>query len=56
MIETKKSYVVELSEQQARQLYFMLQSNIELLTIGSGYDELRPLYNELKKIFDSGVR
>jgi hypothetical protein len=56
MIQVKKSYVVELSEQQARQLYFMLQSNIELLTIGSGYDELRPLYNELKKIFDSGVR
>jgi hypothetical protein len=56
MIETKKSYVVELSEQQARQLYFMLQSNIELLTIGSGYDELRPLYNELKDIFGGGIR
>jgi hypothetical protein len=28
----------------------------ELLSINSGYDELRTVYNELKKIFDSGIR
>jgi hypothetical protein len=56
MIQTKKSYVVELSEEQARQLYNLVQFNKERLTIGCGYDELRELHNELKDIFDSGIR
>ena len=56
MIEIKKSYVVELQEDQARQLHSMLKSNKELLDIGSGYDELRPLYRELKELFDTGIR
>ena len=30
--------------------------NKELLDIGSGYDELRPLYRELKELFDTGIR
>ena len=56
MIEVEKQYKLTLTEDQARQLHFMLKSNKELLDIGSGYDELRPLYNELKKLFDTGVR
>jgi hypothetical protein len=56
MIETKKSYVVELSEEQTRQLYNLLQFNKERLTIGCGYDDLRELHNELKNLFDTGIR
>ncbi len=56
MIKTKKSYVVELTEDQARQLYDLLQCNNERLIIGCGYDDLRELYNELRNLFDSGIR
>ena len=56
MIEVQKQYKLTLTEDQARQLHSMLKSNKELLDIGSGYDELRPIYNELKKLFDTGVR
>ena len=56
MIEIEKLYTVKLTEDQARQLHFMLKSNKELLDIGSGYDELRPLYRELKELFDTGIR
>ena len=56
MIQVEKLYTVKFTEDQARQLHSMLKSNKELLDIGSGYDELRPIYNELKKLFDTGVR
>ena len=56
MIEITKNYKLTLTEDQARQLHSMLKSNKELLDIGSGYDELRPLYSELKKLFDTGIR
>ena len=55
MIEIKKSYVVELTEEQARQLYRLLHSTEEF-SYGERYDELRFLHDELKKLFDSGVR
>jgi hypothetical protein len=56
MIEITKNYKLTLTEDQARQLHSMLKSNKELLDIGSGYDELRPLYRELKELFDTGIR
>jgi uncharacterized protein YpuA (DUF1002 family) len=56
MIEIQKNYKLTLTEDQARQLHFMLKSNKELLDIGSGYDDLRELHNELKKLFDNGIR
>ena len=56
MIKTKKSYVVELTEDQARQLYDLLRCNNEQLIIGCGYDDLRELLNELKNLFDTGIR
>ena len=56
MIEIEKQYKLTLTEDQARQLHSMLKSNKELLDIGSGYDELRPLYRELKELFDNGIR
>ncbi len=56
MIETVKNYKLTLTEYQARQLYELLQCNNERLIIGCGYDDLRELYNELKNLFDTGVR
>lgn len=58
MIEIKKSYVVELQEDQARQLYTLLLYTKDTgdLKHDGRYVELRPLYEELKKIFDTGIR
>ena len=55
MIEVKKSYVVELTENQAQQLYRLLQSTKEF-SYGERFDELGFLHDELKKLFDSGIR
>ena len=56
MIETKKSYVVELSEEQARQLYNLMQSakSADQFSYGGLYDDLRELHKELKQIFNKG--
>ena len=54
MIEIKKSYVLELTETQAQELYEFLRfekNNSYLIP-----EELMLVYNELKKIFDSGIR
>jgi hypothetical protein len=58
MIEIKKSYVVELQEDQARQLYTLLLYTKDTgdLKHDGRYVELRPLYEELKNLFDSGIR
>ena len=55
MIEVKKSYVVELSEQQAKELYWCLKiaKDQHKLTVD---DELVLVLNELKPFFDSGIR
>ena len=55
MIEVKKSYVVELTEQQAQELYELLRT--EKNSGGLTHDkELMLVYHELKKLFDSGIR
>lgn len=58
MIEIKKSYVVELQEEQARQLYALLLYTKDTgdLKHDGRYVELRPLYEELKQLFDNGIR
>jgi hypothetical protein len=50
MIKLKKSYVVELTEQQAKELYELLRTEKEsgCLTIDK---DLLLVYNELKNIF-----
>ena len=55
MIKLKKSYVVELTEQQAKELYELLRTEKEsgCLTIDK---DLVLVYNELKNIFDTGIR
>lgn len=55
MIEIQTNYKLTLSEEQLRQLFNLLGHNKDLLTINSGYDELRTVHNELKKIF-GGIR
>ena len=58
MIETLKSYKLTLTEEQVRQLYNLLQSakSQDQFSYGGLYDDLRELHNELKKLFDSGIR
>lgn len=57
MIEVKKSYTITFSEEQAKQLYFLLRevSNCGNLSIDTRYCDLREIYEELKPIFDSGI-
>jgi hypothetical protein len=55
MIEIQRNYKLTLSEDQAQQLYRLLQSTKEF-SYGERYDELGFLHDELKKIFDSGIR
>lgn len=56
MIQVERNYKLTLSEEQMRQLFNLLGRDKELLSINSGYDELRTVYNELKEIFNSGIR
>jgi len=55
MIEIEKNYKITFTEEQARQLCRLLHSTEEF-SYGDRYDELRFLRDELKKIFDIGVR
>ena len=54
MIEIQKNYKLTLTENQARQVYNLIHR--EHLSYGSEYDDLRELHNELKKLFDTGIR
>jgi uncharacterized protein YpuA (DUF1002 family) len=58
MIEKQISYKIEFTEDQARQLYNLLQSakQQDQFSYGGLYDDLRELHNELKKLFDTGIR
>lgn len=55
MIEVKKSYVLELSETQAKELYQLLQTERDSGCLTPG-KELVLVYHELKKLFDTGIR
>ena len=56
MIEIQKNYKITLTEEQARQLYNFLQPHKNDFYYGGGYHELRVLFNELKTIFNGGIR
>jgi uncharacterized protein YpuA (DUF1002 family) len=58
MIETVKNYKLTITEEQARQLYNLLQSakSTENFSYGGLYDDLRELHKELKQLFDAGIR
>jgi hypothetical protein len=55
MIEVKKSYVLELSETQAKELYQLLQTERDRGCLTHD-KELVLVYHELKKLFDTGIR
>ena len=57
MIELSKNYKITLSEEQARQLHQLLlgAKDVGNLRHDGIFDELRPLYEELKSIFDTGL-
>ncbi len=55
MIEVKKSYVVELTEQQAQELYQLLRTERDSGCLTPD-KELVLVYHELKNLFDTGIR
>ena len=55
MIEVKKSYVVELTEQQARELYQLLRTEKDSGCLTHD-KELILVYHELKNLFDAGIQ
>ena len=58
MIEVAKNYKITLNEEQGRQLYNLLQSarSTDQFSYGGSYSDLRELHNELKQLFDCGIR
>jgi len=58
VIEKQISYKIEFTEDQARQLYNLLQSvkQQDQFSYGGLYDDLRELHNELKQLFGDGIR
>jgi uncharacterized protein YpuA (DUF1002 family) len=55
MIQIEKNYKITLTEYQAQQLYRLLQSTKEF-SYGERFDELGFLHDELKNLFDTGIR
>ena len=55
MIEVQKQYKLTLTEQQAKELFtlLLLQKDTGQLTTDH---EIVLVYNELKKLFDNGIR
>jgi len=56
MIELSTNYKITLSQEQARQLFNLLQmeKSRDSLTINGQYSDLRELCDELKIIFNAG--
>jgi len=57
MIKLQKNYEITLSEEQSRRLHQLLldTKNLGNLKYDGLYVELRPLYEELKAHFDTGL-
>jgi hypothetical protein len=55
MIQIKKSYVLELTEEQAQELYQLLRTERDSGCLTPD-KELVLVYHELKKLFDTGIR
>ena len=58
MIEKQINYKIEFTEYQAKELYNLLlyAKDTGDLKYDGRYVELRPLYEELKNLFDTGIR
>ena len=55
MIELKKSYVIEFTENQAQELYQLLRLQKDTGHLTTDHDIIL-VYNELRKLFDTGIR
>lgn len=55
MIEIQKNYKLTLTENQAKELYQLLRTEKDKWIVTPG-KELVLVYNELRKIFDIGIR
>jgi uncharacterized protein YpuA (DUF1002 family) len=55
MIEIEKQYKITFTETQVKELYEVLRGAKDIGYLGVEND-LKLVYNELKKIFDSGIR
>ena len=55
MIEIQKNYVITFTEEQAGELYRLLQTEKDSGCLTPDY-EICTLYGELKNIFDTGIR
>jgi CRISPR/Cas system-associated endonuclease/helicase Cas3 len=55
MIEVQKNYVITFTEEQARELYRLLQTEKDSGCLTPDR-ELKLVYHELKNLFDSGIR
>jgi hypothetical protein len=55
MIEIQKNYLLTLTEEQARELYRLLQTEKDSGCLTPDR-ELKLVYHELKNIFDTGIR
>ena len=58
MIEVEKQYKLTLTEDQARQLYELLRTEKDCggLGIDGRLSDLRTTHNELRALFDTGIR
>lgn len=55
MIKKQINYTIDFTEQQAKELYFMLK-NAKDGSYLTPNDELILIYNELRNLFDGGIR
>ena len=55
MIEIQKNYLLTLTEEQAQELYQFLRTEKDIGRLGVDKD-LKLIYDELKNIFETGMR
>lgn len=55
MINVEKLYTIKLTEQQAQELYQFLRTEKDIGRLGVDKD-LKLIYDELKKLFETGMR
>jgi hypothetical protein len=55
MINVEKLYTIKLTENQAQELYQFLRTEKDIGRLGVDKD-LKLLYDELKNLFDTGIR
>ena len=55
MINVEKIYTIKLTENQAQELYQFLRTEKDIGRLGV-YKDLKLIYDELKNLFETGIR